>query len=401
MGFPAPASQLKLLLVTLRQPGSIAAIISLVIHGALFGAGLGFSSLSMASLGGESAGAAEQRRVPLVELTPEEQGRLPDFSNSAYSLFPGSGGNSLGLVPVPSSRTPSSLRPSPLSPDSKNDFTIPPNPFAIGMAPYFPPSRPDVIFPPRRSTGLPPVTVAPRRNLPQLPAGAPQTRPNTTPGGAASTPSASTPTAQDNPDTPPASSARDLLPAPPPTTARGRTQPGSSTPTSTANAGSENAGDNPENNSENNAENEASRSNLLAYLRTLSYNAEGTTGEEGTAARQEWLAEVKEELKQPDLDVAETLEVSIPYQGRVCLTPEPVDGLVGVWVNPDGTLGGEPTLLKSTGYQLLNQEAADAIASVEFPKGDAPAAYDFNVKIDYDESSCLKREQILQQNNAG
>ncbi|HEY9763113.1 MAG TPA: hypothetical protein V6D07_11355, partial [Trichocoleus sp.] len=114
-------------------------------------------------------------------------------------------------------------------------------------------------------------------------------------------------------------------------------------------------------------------------------------------ARQGWLAEVQEQLNQPDLEVAETLEISLPYQGRVCLSPEPVDALVGVWVKPDGTLGSDPVLLKSTGYSLLNQGATDTIAAIEFPEGEAPTAYNFNVKVDYADESCLKREQILQQ----
>lgn len=399
MGSPAPTSQLKSLLVALRQPGSIAALISLGVHGALFGAGLGFSSLSMASLAGDSAGATEQRQVPLVELTPEEQNRLPDFSSSAYSLYPGSGTGSLGLLPVPNSRTPSSISPSPLSPDSKSSVSIPANPFAIGMAPYFPPTDPPVLFPPRRSTNLPPVTVAPRTrgNVPRLPAGTPRNNPNPAAGGPASTPTASTPTSQGAPDTPPPTSARDLLPegeGSSTATARGGSRSGSSTPpTSTANAnGSEGS-------AENNSEAARSRANLLAHLRALTYNAEGTTSEEASAAQEEWLAGAQEQAKEPDLDVAKTLEVSIPYDGRVCLSPEPVDGLVGVWVKPDGTLGGDPTLLKSTGYSLLNEEAASAIASIEFPKGEAPTAYAFDVKIDYADESCLKPEQILRQSN--
>jgi hypothetical protein len=65
----------------LKQPQWIAVILSLGFHGALFAAGPSFSSLNMNALGGDLP-EAERRQVPLIELTPEEQSRLPIFPAS-------------------------------------------------------------------------------------------------------------------------------------------------------------------------------------------------------------------------------------------------------------------------------------------------------------------------------
>lgn len=379
MGLKSP-SQLTSRLAFLRQPASIAVLISLGIHGALFGAAPSFSSLIPAGLnGGSGAGTEAPRTVPLLELTPEEQNRLPDFSNSAYSLFPGSGSNSFNLLPVPGAQSPSPSpnggKPSTLPPDP---FAMGSNPFAIGMSPYVPPSRPSIVFPTRRSN-LPPVARPPRSatgqptttrpNQPRTPDGA-----ASTPGTAASTPTASTPTTRPEPG------AADLLPPgshSTPAAARG----GDGGDPAIASSGSTPA---------------AAQGNLRDQLEALAYNAAGTTAAEAEAARQDWMAAVQEEAKTADVGIADPIELPVSYQSRICLSPEPVNGVIGVWVAPDGTLGGDPTVLKSTGYPLLNQQAALEIAALEFPEEDAPVAYEFTIKVNYDGESCVSREQILQ-----
>ncbi|MBD0269175.1 MAG: hypothetical protein ICV77_12890, partial [Cyanobacteria bacterium Co-bin8] len=142
------------------------------------------------------------------------------------------------------------------------------------------------------------------------------------------------------------------------------------------------------------------RRDLSDQLQALAYNATGTTSEEAAAARQAWIASAQAQSADPTLDVTEPIEVPVTYEGRVCLSPEPVDGVIGVWVKPDGTLGDDPALLKSTGYGLLNEQAASAIAASNFPESGAPAAYEFTVKVNYDSESCIDREQILKSRGA-
>lgn len=128
------------------------------------------------------------------------------------------------------------------------------------------------------------------------------------------------------------------------------------------------------------------------------YSSQGTTAEAAAANRQDWVAALQDETDNPDLAVVEEpIELPVSYRGRVCLSPEPGDGLIGVWIKADGSLGDQPVLLQSTGYPLLNQQAADAIAELAFPAADADTLYQIAVKVSYDGEGCLKREQILEQ----
>ncbi|MBD0337455.1 MAG: hypothetical protein ICV62_18365 [Cyanobacteria bacterium Co-bin13] len=378
MGFQISPSQFKTWLTVLRQPTALAALISVGVHGVLFGAAPSFSSLGMTDLDGTGE-LGEQRTVPLIELTPEEQSRLPDFSSSAYSLFPGSGNpGSFELLPVPGSTTPITPTEPPATAD--NSFSsLPPNPFAIGMSPYIPPSRPSI-------TSLPPVVRQPSPSRPTPAPGATQPKPSgATPDTVPSTPTASTPTAQSpGRNTPAEPGAEALLPPPESngSAANSQTEP-------LVAAGPEGSG-----------QGTPARRDLLDQLQALAYNATGTTSEEAAAARQAWIASAQAQSTVSNLDVAEPMEVPVAYEGRVCLSPEPVDGLIGVWVQPDGTLGDDPALIKSTGYRLLNEQAASAIAALDFPENQAPAAYEFTIKVDYDSASCIDREEILKSRKA-
>jgi hypothetical protein len=373
MGSPFSPSQFQFWTGLLRQPASIATLISLGFHGVLFGAAPGFSSLNMAALGGTDE--QQQRTVPLIELSPEEQSRLPDFSSSAYSLFPGApGSGSFDLLPVPGGQT--AIPSDPFDPSGRSSPVFPPNPFAIGSAPYTPPSlgsRPTIVFPSRRSN-LPPVRQPPasRAADPAKPEPAQGRRP-----GAASTPSsgASTPSTAARPSAPAAPGAAST-----PGAAALEPEPRPGSPTSEPAAGA------------------GPGSALQAQLAALIYSDEGTTAEAAAANRQDWVAALQAETDNPDLAVVEDpVELPVTYQGRVCLSPEPSDGLIGVWIKPDGSLGSEPVLLQSTGYPLLNQQAADAIAELAFPEADADTLYQIAVKVSYDGEGCLKREQILEQ----
>ncbi|MBD2258471.1 hypothetical protein [Pseudanabaena sp. FACHB-2040] len=377
MGFKISPSRFKSGLAVLRQPAALAAVLSVGVHGVLFGAAPRFSSLGMAALGGTEE-LSEQRNVPLIELTPDEQNRLPDFSSSAYSLFPGSGSpDSFELLPVPRSTTP--ISPISPPPTGDNSFSaLPPNPFAIGMSPYIPPSRPSI-------TSLPPVVRQPSPSRPTPAPGVAQPKPSgATPDTAPSTPTDSTPTAQSpGRNTPTEPGAEALLPPP-------ESNGSANSPTEPLiAAGPEGSG-----------QGTPDRRDLSDQLQALAYNATGTTSEEAAAARQAWIASAQTQSAVPDLDMTGSSEVEITYEGRVCLSPEPVDGLIGVLVQPDGTLGDDPALLKSTGYRFLNEQAASAIAASDFPESAAPVAYEITVKVNYDSESCIDREQILKSRGA-
>lgn len=138
---------------------------------------------------------------------------------------------------------------------------------------------------------------------------------------------------------------------------------------------------------------------LSAQVQALAYNATGTTAEEAEVARQSWIGSIQAEAA-ANLAVAEPIEIPVTYEGRICLSPEPVNGLIGVWVRPDGTLGSDPVLLKSTGYGLLNEQAASAIAALQFPESETSVAHEIRILVEHDSESCIDREQILKSRGA-
>ncbi len=364
----------------LKKPQWIAVILSLGFHGALFAAGPSFSSLNMNALGGDIP-EQERRQVPLIELTPEEQSRLPDFSGSAYSLFPDEAnpfelfppsGSSLPLNPDPETvapARPASPRPTPGS-----------GSVAVGISPYRAPQRPS-IFLPRRS----PLSTLPNGStfsngipVPQVtrtPSPSPEDGPSTT-----------TTVEPDGFDGPTAS---DLALANP----EGQSGSESSTPLSAANGEGGETASNP----------------LDQQLADLAYRPENTTEEEGEANLEAWQASLEERLP-GELDQAEEpIEMEFPYVQRLCLDPEPSDALIGLLALP--TAEGDdlelfPQVLKSSGYPFLDQEAMVALNDLkaapetddaEQAPGLEPAVlYQVQVNVEYDAATCIDRESLLE-----
>jgi hypothetical protein len=359
----------------LKQPQWVAVILSLGFHGALFAAGPSFSSLNMNALGG-NVPEAERRQVPLIELTPEEQNRLPDFSGSAYSLFPEDNtpfelfppsGSSLPLNPIPDGAS------NPAQPTPNPDSSV-----ALGIAPYTPPRRPSISFLPRRSP------------LNRLPSG-PSLPSNITLPPVENTP---TPPAAVTPSTP-------TLVEPDPT----------SGPTASALYPEESA----ENNSvrldgaDGDSEG-AVATPLQAQIEALAYRPENTTDEEAEANLEAWQASLEERLPGALEAASEPIEMQLSYVQRLCLDPEPTNALLGLVALP--TDAGDdlelfPQVLKSTGYPFLDQEAAFALNDLKTPSEsegeDAPPVlepavmYQVQVNVEYDQETCIDRESLLEE----
>jgi len=368
----------------LKQPQWIAVILSLGFHGVLFAAGPSFSSLNMNALGGDLP-EAERRQVPLIELTPEEQSRLPDFSSSPYDLsaqgedpfqlFPPSG-SSLPLNPQPED----SSDPLQSSPNAR-----PPGSASFGLVPpYTPPQRPAIRFPLRRS----PLSGLPRQ--PSISNGIPMPPPESTP----------TPTGPDeestpielDPDPPGGPTASDLALADPEDQAAGTM----SSPLDGTNGG---GGE------------ESPQDPLQDHLEDLAYRPENTTEEEADANLEARQAGLEERLPGELETASEPVEIQISYVQRLCLDPEPKDALLGLLALP-GEAGGDLELfaqvLKSTGYPFLDQEAVFALndlqASPDTDKSEGalpvlePAVlYQVQVNVEYDQDSCIDRETLLEE----
>ncbi|MEA5447172.1 hypothetical protein VB780_01230 [Leptolyngbya sp. CCNP1308] len=366
------APRFNQILTTIRQPQWIAALLSLGFHVVLFAASPSFSTLNASALG-ESDPDSEERRVPLIELTPEEQNRLPDFSAPAYSLdtnddlfslFPPSG-NSLPLepgsdfgasLPIPSPRLPSSSFPS-------------------GISPY---------TSPRRSS----ITLSPRRT--PLPGSTATRRPAEPPAVDATSQGASTPITT-SPENAGEAGAADLEPS----QTNGQGTDGNSTPLEPTNPATT-----PED------QGAESASDLLARVE---FSDAQTSASEVEIAKAAWLQSIQEKLGDGVAEAPEPIVLTVPYSGRLCLSPEPADGLLGVVGLPDEASDGVKlwtTVLKSTGYPFLNQAAEQALQNLQQqqePDGsglETNTLYQVTVQVEYDSQSCISREALLQSRTA-
>ncbi len=149
--------------------------------------------------------------------------------------------------------------------------------------------------------------------------------------------------------------------------------------------------------------------NLLRdFLARLRHSVLRTTDPEVEEAKQAWLATLSE---QPDIKVSDpqdldkALEINYPLTGDdngsrrflSCLTPVPEKGLVGVVVNPDGAIATEPTLLRSSGYDFLNDIALAKIQDyTDFPNADSQQLYTVDVEVDYDKDACIELNELKQ-----
>lgn len=344
---------------SLGQPQNIAVLLSLVFHGVLFAAGPSFSSLQMARSRDNSVNQSA-RQVPMVELTAEEQNRLPDFDSFAYSLTPSQGDESQplpGLNDLPGSVT---TPPQPLDPLS--NLALPKAPLgssSLGISPL-----PSSLG---RSLFLPAPPLLPRRSTPD-------NRPTDTDRAIAADLARRS---QQNPPTP--------MPSP------------ATPPNQAANP---NADNNPADSNPGGANGLADRyTDLRARLQ---HSTELTTDAEVSSASQAWLQSVAESLGETPLTAAsDPLTVDISYDLRICLTPPPTPGLVGL-VRLPAEESDSPeistTTLKSTGYPFLNETALDAIkaqAAAADPPLSVGTLYQVVVNVNYDAKTCLSAETLL------
>ncbi len=140
---------------------------------------------------------------------------------------------------------------------------------------------------------------------------------------------------------------------------------------------------------------------LRDFLARLRHSVLSTTDPEVEEAKRVWLAALSE---QPDIQVSDpqdldkALAISYPLMADdngsrrflSCLTPVPEKGLVGVVIDSDGAIATEPTLLRSTGYEFLNEIALAKIQDyTDFPDANSQQLYTVDIEVDYDQDACL------------
>ncbi|MDB9525814.1 hypothetical protein PN498_07440 [Oscillatoria sp. CS-180] len=87
--------------------------------------------------------------------------------------------------------------------------------------------------------------------------------------------------------------------------------------------------------------------------------------------------------------VKEPIELTIDHSQGVCLTEAPQPGLVGAWIGPNGTLLDKPEVLRSTGYPGFNNQAVEYIQTLDFSSVNALTGYQFAILVEYDAENCV------------
>lgn len=402
------------------SPTAIGVLLSLGVHAVFFAFGprtnFSFAALSAAAQQEE----AEETIVPIVQLTPAERGRLPAFAQPrVLPPSPTGLGDGLGLPfnlsspnrsrqlqrrQVPAGRLPSPTRP---SPTLQNRPTLSPS-FRVPRPTFNQPTfrtipSPSVVQTPRVSV-LPPPSAT---TLPTLP-------PGSSPTGPDDTNNLDSNSLPDLSGTQPAPSAQDLQTSP--RSISDALDIGDALDIAQGSAPESDPDDAPENSttpdedvSEESPSSEVDDSapsepteiavqppnpidtapaqgDTSRLLAGYVYDPTDVLPTEADANLQEWLAETAE--NKSDIE-SQQASVTIDSNFKVCKDNPPVDGLIGVVVNPDGTK--ESTrVLKSIGYDVLNRQALDAIERTDFGQPSVPTQYQVAVEVIYESDGCVE-----------
>lgn len=381
----------------LFQPINIAIVVSTVLHGVI---GYGAPALPFLQR------PAAPREVKIMQLTPQEQSRIrrdvqplpPAVTGVPIPNAPGQGRTiSPGLTGTfPNNNFNNSSRASgfPTSvPDDGQTF-VPTNPrrsegtFGSGILQNTSPNNPGneqrqtVVVP--RETPAPNIPV--RRSDQFIAAQnfstggrsilpSPFTRPSPAPTAT------STPTATPTPATTPTGGNPD-------NTAGNTTPSPSPVPTTTPVTAGNNNGDpgtsgNPNSGGNNNGSPGSVTPNPL-----LAFNPERTdlTSDGQNTEFLGFLGAGDEQLLQPDKQVRLTLNVRYPLAACLLKLEKPATAILGVITNQEGAISKGPDILQSSGYEIFNQAAKDAV--LRYDQFTPAKAYLFTVPFVYSPETC-------------
>lgn len=129
---------------------------------------------------------------------------------------------------------------------------------------------------------------------------------------------------------------------------------------------------------------------LRASLRErYAYSPENTTRSAYDQNETEWIAEVRQETGNSNLEVETYFPpLDVTHKQRVCLTPEPMGRtFIGFVLAPDGRLKSEPVLLRSSGYQFLDEKVMAAFSAADLEAPEVTTAYTIKVEVEVDYGS--------------
>lgn len=385
-------------------PTGVGVLLSVGAHAALLLFGprtdLSFAALSQAAQQAES----EETIVPLVQLTPAERNRLPSFAQPRKPPLPSTGLGNLalpsGLPSVPNTSIPRRQQ-------------VAAKPFPAAVTPRTQPRRTPVRRTPAPALSRTLPNSIPIRQLPTLPSlglgrrssGVPVVP--STPSPAPAAPSSSP--AETNPNSSPGTAA-DVLPRLEPATpdgggfsvadalAQAEANARQNAPDIARSAGPDEPAPEalplPEEGGEDTttipveppaiATVPAQGDSTLLLEGNNDYDDTAVSDEESQGRERDWLIATAEGKTEVATDSA---EISIDSGFKACREVPPVDGRIGVVVNPDGSQS-DATVLKSIGYDVLNRLALRTLEYEEFEPVDIPKQYTVDVKVKYAPEDC-------------
>ena len=349
----------------LLRPSWLAGIISVGIHGGLFVASPTFSGLNFRAMAEPENLPEEQRKVPVIELTPAEQQRLPDFSQSFYSF------ESFGSLEPADPLNPLALGENIASSEVEKDASPP---LTSGLSTYNLP-----IHSPPLQSWLPPPTISlpPPATTPSVTAEVPEDEVNP----------AETESEEGSDLSEPGQEEASGVPAETTTTEEPSADDLATLP---GNPTTEDSPP-PENLEEflARARDEGEELSPEEHPQAFTYNEIGTTEEEFNERFEAWFLDNKATTGGQQIALFEPIQLPISYEPQYCLQEVPHDGVIGALVNSEGTLLETPELLKSTGYLFLDFEAIESLKAQDFSSVKRLSAFQFQVVVDYDPETCV------------
>ncbi|MGK7878604.1 MAG: energy transducer TonB [Crocosphaera sp.] len=288
--------------------------------------------------------------VPLIELNPNEQNRLPD-QNAGLSTMPEFPNSSLGDLPMLDSPSLGSSLP--------NNFNNLPAPPAL---PPLPPlnsqnnyNRIPIALPPRRSFTPPP---APISRIPSPPPSLQTPTPKTP----------SVPNIENTETLDPRQNIDfgDPTPPKPNNPVFGQNRPNTQDPVATNPRLPVQPNNPPISRNSNNTTNREEQiirnlvQDTLRGAENLTYNSQGTTRQEARRRDLEWMQQTGVTLKNQTMDIKGT------YPKAACNLKLEGTAIYNVAVNGNGQLIKPPFLTQSSGYGLLNNQGLQQVRSLSF-----------------------------------
>jgi hypothetical protein len=361
------------------SPTGLGVLLSVGAHALLFGlapqTSFSFASLTQAA----QEAKAEETIVPLTTLSPAERNRLPSFAQPRGLSTAPTGLSNLPLpsglpfIPradtLPRRQVPANTMPSATTkaPTTGNlgalRNSIPANrPFRLNLP---------ATTPPARSPGSPPPVAVITQPTPPPPANAPTTTPSPNNNG-------------DLPDLSPGSEAA----------------PSNGMSTAEVLAGLEAAGNADNGQATPNENTPETAPTEETETTDIPVETSGETSESPLLASNNLYDEANVSEADADQNLAKWLEgkgdvlrgvAEMPIDSgfKACREQPPADGRLGVVVNPDGSREAA-TVLKSTGYEMLNRLALSTLEYQTLAPAEAPMYYEVEVKVTYEPTGCAE-----------